>query len=105
MDETHLNFQQHPSKVLSSAGDRNVPGKTVSSLDGVTVLHRVNATDDKIPPFLIGRDKTGGSFNTHEMDRDNDIMILTIPALATHCLCHLDRCIFVPFKIEYGFVL
>ncbi|CAC5407325.1 unnamed protein product [Mytilus coruscus] len=69
MDETNLNMEHRPVKVLASVGARSVPGRTGNTREGVTVLPCVNAAGEKIPPLLIVRGKTERSlrsFNTHE---------------------------------------
>ncbi|VDI06610.1 Hypothetical predicted protein [Mytilus galloprovincialis] len=69
MDETNLNMEHRPVKVLASVGARSVPGRTGNTREGVTVLPCVNTAGEKNPPLLIVRGKTERflrSFNTHE---------------------------------------
>ncbi|MEW8544909.1 MAG: helix-turn-helix domain-containing protein [Candidatus Thiodiazotropha sp.] len=69
MDETGINLEHQPTRVLARQGTKTVPGRTGNTRENITFLPCINAAGDKMPPMIIGKGKTERSlraFNMHE---------------------------------------
>ena len=52
MDETGLNLEHQPSRVIARKGAKSVPGRVGNSRENITVLPCVNSAGEKMPPLL-----------------------------------------------------
>ncbi|MES9884670.1 MAG: helix-turn-helix domain-containing protein [Sedimenticola sp.] len=68
-DESGVNFEHSPVKVVAQKGDRNVVSKTTSKSSNITVMACVNAEGNSMPPMFVTKGKTNRclhGFNTNE---------------------------------------
>ncbi|KAK6171862.1 hypothetical protein SNE40_018286 [Patella caerulea] len=69
MDETGINLEHQPSRVIARQGSKSVPGRVGNTRENITLVPCINAAGDKLPPFIIVKGKTPRSlrsYNTHE---------------------------------------
>lgn len=62
-DETGLNFEHVPVRVVAEKGQRSVVGKTSNKSSNLTIMACVNGAGDKMPPMIITKGKTSKSLH------------------------------------------
>ena len=62
-DETGLNFEHTPPKIVTERGSTSVVGKTSQKSSNLTILACVNAAGRAMPPLIITKGKTGKSLH------------------------------------------
>lgn len=66
MDETGLQFQHKPTKVVAQKGQKRLYARCSDSKETVTVLACVNASGNAMPPMVIAKGKTKASVMSFE---------------------------------------
>lgn len=67
MDETGINMEHQPTRVVARQGSKSVPGRVSNSRENITFLPCVNAAGEKMSPFIVVKGKTPRSLRSYNM--------------------------------------
>nr|XP_022906536.1 uncharacterized protein LOC111418265 [Onthophagus taurus] len=105
MDETGLQLNNKPGKVIAIKGSKNVTSVTSGEKgETISVLACVNGEGTFLPPFCIMKDGHTSHTSCIEMLEfadNNDIILMSIPPHTSHWLQPLDRTFFKSLKSNY----
>ncbi|XP_047142825.1 uncharacterized protein LOC124817079 [Hydra vulgaris] len=132
MDETGLQLQHTPDKIVTKSSSRYIQSWTSGNCETITIIATINASGTHIPPHIIAKSKTRRALNDFEvlsaLERrperlqilildghsshnfiklidsaiKNNIIIVELPAHTSHWLQPCDRSVFGPLKQHYN---
>jgi len=68
MDETGLQLDHRPGKVIATKGSRYLHARTSGNRETITIIAAINAAGGTMPPHVIVKGKTRRSLNSFQLD-------------------------------------
>jgi len=67
MDETGLQLEHKPHRVIAQKGERYLHARTSGNRETITVIACINAAGDAIPPHVIANGKTNTALHGFDL--------------------------------------
>ena len=84
MDETGVQLEHKPRRVLAHKGSRYLHARTSGNRETITVVACVNAAGEKIPPHIIVKGKTNRFL--HGFDLESAHYVTTVLLHNSNCI-------------------
>ena len=68
MDETGLQLDHRPGKVVAKKGSKYLHGRTSGNCETITIIAAINAAGSSIPPHMIVKGKTRRSLSSFQSE-------------------------------------